>query len=193
LVDVRSPGEYKGELLHMADYPQEGSRCVAGTFPAPRAFPGHGPPTKTAPSAVPTELRAIYEEEQGLTPDDDVVAYCRIGERSSHTWFVLTYLLGYELCATTTVPGPNGATQLDCRLNGREDWGMVKVGFSCVPIPIPVCRFTSMNERDRMSELSQHLIVLTRFGQFPILNVKSMGIACLSGQRRQQSEAQGGS
>ena len=41
------------------------------------------------------ELRAIYEEEQGLTSDDDVVAYCRIGERSSHSWFVLTYLLGY--------------------------------------------------------------------------------------------------
>jgi thiosulfate/3-mercaptopyruvate sulfurtransferase len=41
------------------------------------------------------ELRAIYEQEQGLRPDDDVIAYCRIGERSSHTWFVLTRLLGY--------------------------------------------------------------------------------------------------
>jgi thiosulfate/3-mercaptopyruvate sulfurtransferase len=42
------------------------------------------------------ELRAIYSEEHGLSPDDEVIAYCRIGERSSHTWFVLTYLLGFE-------------------------------------------------------------------------------------------------
>jgi Rhodanese-related sulfurtransferase len=42
------------------------------------------------------ELRAIYQDEAGLAPGDDVVAYCRIGERSSHTWFVLTYLLGYD-------------------------------------------------------------------------------------------------
>jgi hypothetical protein len=61
-VDVRSPGEFAGELLHMPDYPQEGA--VRG--------------------------------RAGLAPDDDVIAYCRIGERSSHTWFVLTHLLGFE-------------------------------------------------------------------------------------------------
>ena len=73
------------------------ARCAAATSPAPsqRAV-GHVPPTPTAPSRAPTELRAIYEQEQGLKPGDDIVAYCRIGERSSHTWFVLTYLLGYE-------------------------------------------------------------------------------------------------
>lgn len=94
LVDVRSPAEFKGELLHMANYPQEGSLRgghIAGAKNVPWARAANDDGTfKSA-----DELRAIYEEEQGLSPDDDVVAYCRIGERSSHTWFVLTYLLGY--------------------------------------------------------------------------------------------------
>ncbi len=94
LVDVRSPAEYSGELLHMADYPQEGSLRgghIAGAKNVPwaRAADDDG----TFKSA--DDLRAIYEEEQGLSSGDNVVAYCRIGERSSHTWFVLTYLLGY--------------------------------------------------------------------------------------------------
>ena len=94
LVDVRSPAEYKGELLHMADYPQEGSLRgghIAGARSVPwaRAANDDG----TFKSAV--DLRAIYEEEQGLSSSDNIVAYCRIGERSSHSWFVLTYLLGY--------------------------------------------------------------------------------------------------
>jgi thiosulfate/3-mercaptopyruvate sulfurtransferase len=94
LVDVRSPGEYKGELLHMADYPQEGA-LRGGHIPGARNVPWAraANPDGTFKSAE--ELRAIYEVEQGLKPEDDIVAYCRIGERSSHTWFVLTYLLGY--------------------------------------------------------------------------------------------------
>lgn len=94
LVDVRSPGEYKGELLHMADYPQEGS-LRGGHIPGAKSVPWAraANPDGTFKSAA--DLRAIYEEEQGLKPSDDVVAYCRIGERSSHTWFVLTRLLGY--------------------------------------------------------------------------------------------------
>ncbi|MEA3337767.1 MAG: sulfurtransferase [Chloroflexota bacterium] len=94
LVDVRSPGEYSGELLHMANYPQEGS-LRGGHIPGARSIPWSraANPDGTFKSA--DELRAIYEEEQGLSPDDNVVAYCRIGERSSHTWFVLNYLLGY--------------------------------------------------------------------------------------------------
>ena len=95
LVDVRSPAEYKGELLHMADYPQEGSLRgghIAGARNVPWARAANDDGTfKSA-----AELRAIYEEEQGLAADDDVIAYCRIGERSSHSWFVLTYLLGYQ-------------------------------------------------------------------------------------------------
>lgn len=95
LVDVRSPGEYKGELLHMADYPQEGA-LRGGHIPGAKNVPWAraANPDGTFKSAE--ELRAIYEQEQGLKPTDDVIAYCRIGERSSHTWFVLTRLLGYE-------------------------------------------------------------------------------------------------
>ena len=95
LVDVRSPAEYSGELLHMADYPQEGSLRgghIAGARNVPWARAANDDGTfKTA-----DDLRAIYEEEQGLSGGDNIVAYCRIGERSSHTWFVLTYLLGYD-------------------------------------------------------------------------------------------------
>jgi thiosulfate/3-mercaptopyruvate sulfurtransferase len=95
LVDVRSPKEYSGELLHMPDYPQEGA-LRGGHIPGAKSVPWAraANPDGTFKSAA--ELRAIYEEEQGLRPTDDIIAYCRIGERSSHTWFVLTYLLGYN-------------------------------------------------------------------------------------------------
>ena len=94
LVDVRSPQEFSGELLHMPGYPQEGA-LRGGHTPGAKNVPwGRAVrPDGTFKSA--DELRAIYEQEQGLRPEADVVAYCRIGERSSHTWFVLTYLLGY--------------------------------------------------------------------------------------------------
>ena len=95
LVDVRSPQEFTGEKLHMPDYPQEGT-LRGGHIPGARSVPWAraANPDGTFRSAA--ELRAIYEQEQGLAPNDDVIAYCRIGERSSHTWFVLTYLLGYD-------------------------------------------------------------------------------------------------
>jgi thiosulfate/3-mercaptopyruvate sulfurtransferase len=95
LVDVRSAPEFTGEKLHMPDYPQEGT-LRGGHIPTARNVPWAraANPDGTFKSAA--ELRAIYEEEQGLAPGDDVVTYCRIGERSSHTWFVLTYLLGYD-------------------------------------------------------------------------------------------------
>ncbi len=95
LVDVRSPAEYRGELLHMPDYPQEGALRgghIPGAANVPWAQAAN--PDGTFKSAE--ELRALYMEQHGLKPDDEVVAYCRIGERSSHTWFVLTYLLGFE-------------------------------------------------------------------------------------------------
>ncbi len=94
LVDVRSPGEYTGELLHMPNYPQEGA-LRGGHIPGAKNIPWSRAvnPDGTFKSAE--ELRQIYEQEQGLSPDQDIIAYCRIGERSSHTWFVLTYLLGY--------------------------------------------------------------------------------------------------
>jgi thiosulfate/3-mercaptopyruvate sulfurtransferase len=95
LVDVRSPEEYRGERMHMPDYPNEGA-LRGGHIPGARNVPwgrAVDPDTHTFKPAP--ELRAIYEEEQKLDPNEPVVAYCRIGERSSHTWFVLTYLLGY--------------------------------------------------------------------------------------------------
>jgi thiosulfate/3-mercaptopyruvate sulfurtransferase len=94
LVDVRSPGEYSGELLHMPNYPQEGA-LRGGHIPGARNVPWARAANPDGTFKTADELRAIYESEQGLAPSDSVIAYCRIGERSSHTWFVLTYLLGY--------------------------------------------------------------------------------------------------
>lgn len=94
LVDVRSPGEYKGELLHMPNYPQEGA-LRGGHIPGAANVPWARAANADGTFKSADELKAIYEGEIGLKSGDDVVAYCRIGERSSHTWFVLTYLLGY--------------------------------------------------------------------------------------------------
>ena len=94
LVDVRSPGEYSGELLHMPDYPQEGA-VRGGHIPGAASVPWARAAAEDATFKSRADLEAIYLTEQGLSADDDVVAYCRIGERSSHTWFVLTHLLGF--------------------------------------------------------------------------------------------------
>ncbi len=93
LVDVRSPGEYRGELLHMADYPQEGA-LRGGHIPGARNIPWSKAAAEDGTFKSFDDLKELYQSE-GITPDKDIVAYCRIGERSSHTWFVLTYLLGY--------------------------------------------------------------------------------------------------
>jgi thiosulfate/3-mercaptopyruvate sulfurtransferase len=96
LVDVRSPEEFRGERLHMPDFPNEGA-LRGGHIPGARNVPwarAVDPETHCFKTAA--ELRAIYEREQGLGPHEEIIAYCRIGERSSHTWFVLTYLLGYD-------------------------------------------------------------------------------------------------
>lgn len=95
LVDVRSPGEYTGELLHMPDYPQEGA-LRGGHIPGAVSKPWKQATQEDGTFKPVDELRKIYVEELGLKPDDDVIAYCRIGERSSHTWFVLTHLLGFQ-------------------------------------------------------------------------------------------------
>ncbi len=94
LVDVRSPKEYSGELLHMPNYPQEGA-TRGGHIPGAVSIPW-SQAVNEADSTFKSveELRALYEGK-GITPDEEIIAYCRIGERSSHTWFVLTYLLGY--------------------------------------------------------------------------------------------------
>jgi len=94
LVDVRSPEEYRGEKLHMPDYPQEGA-MRGGHIPGARSVPWKRAANDDGTFRGADELRGIYEGEQGLSPGEDVVAYCRIGERSSHTWFVLKHLLGF--------------------------------------------------------------------------------------------------
>ena len=96
LVDVRSPEEFSGERLHMPAYPNEGA-LRGGHIPGAKSVPwarAINPDDGTFKSAE--ELKSIYEKEKGLKQDDTVIAYCRIGERSSHSWFVLTYLLGYK-------------------------------------------------------------------------------------------------
>ena len=95
LVDVRSPKEYSGELLHMEAYPQEGA-LRGGHIPGAVNVPWATAANEDGTFRSADELVEIYEEGQGLSKDQDVIAYCRIGERSSHTWFVLTYLLGFE-------------------------------------------------------------------------------------------------
>jgi thiosulfate/3-mercaptopyruvate sulfurtransferase len=95
LVDVRSPGEYSGELLHMPDYPQEGA-MRGGHIPGAKSVPWARAANEDGTFRSREELEAIYQQEQGLDPHDPTIAYCRIGERSSHTWFVLTHLLGFD-------------------------------------------------------------------------------------------------
>jgi thiosulfate/3-mercaptopyruvate sulfurtransferase len=94
LVDVRSPGEYSGELLHMPNYPQEGA-LRGGHIPRAQNIPWSRAANEDGTFKSADDLRAIYEQEKGIDGSKEVVAYCRIGERSSHTWFVLSYLLGY--------------------------------------------------------------------------------------------------
>jgi thiosulfate/3-mercaptopyruvate sulfurtransferase len=95
IVDVRSPGEFTGELLHMPDYPQEGA-MRGGHIPGARSVPWSRAAAEDGTFRTREELEGIYIGEKGLSPKDDVIAYCRIGERSSHTWFVLSQLLGFE-------------------------------------------------------------------------------------------------
>ncbi|MEX2315591.1 MAG: sulfurtransferase [Pirellulales bacterium] len=94
LVDVRSTGEYTGELLHMPDYPQEGA-LRGGHIPGALSVPWSRSVNEDGTFKSAKELEKIYAREAGLKRRAPVIAYCRIGERSSHTWFVLHYLLGF--------------------------------------------------------------------------------------------------
>ena len=96
LVDVRTPEEFSGRLLSMPDYPQEGA-LRRGRIPGSRnaywqaAANEHDGTFKNA-----AELRNVYQDELELNPNDPIITYCRIGERSSHTWFALRHLLGFK-------------------------------------------------------------------------------------------------
>jgi thiosulfate/3-mercaptopyruvate sulfurtransferase len=93
MVDVRSPKEYSGELTHMPEYPQEGV-LRGGHIPGAKSCPWATAANADGTFKTAEELKQIYEGNLGLKNSDDIIAYCRIGERSSHTWFVLKFLLG---------------------------------------------------------------------------------------------------
>jgi thiosulfate/3-mercaptopyruvate sulfurtransferase len=94
LVDVRSPEEYVGDRTTAPAYPEE-SALRAGHIPTARNVPWARAVAEDGSFKTRDELDAIYRDEIGLQEGQDVIAYCRIGERSSHTWFVLTHLLGF--------------------------------------------------------------------------------------------------
>ena len=93
LIDVRSPGEFRGEITHMPEYPQEGV-LRGGHIPGAQGVPWKTAANEDGTFKSPEELAKIYFDQCGITPEVNTIVYCRIGERSSHTWFVLTYLLG---------------------------------------------------------------------------------------------------
>lgn len=95
LIDVRSPEEYSGERTTAPAYPEEGS-LRAGHIPTAASVPWGRAVAEDGGFKTRAELDAIYRDEVGLKDDDDIVAYCRIGERSAHTWFVLKHLLGFD-------------------------------------------------------------------------------------------------
>jgi thiosulfate/3-mercaptopyruvate sulfurtransferase len=96
LVDVRSPKEFTGEITAPPEYPTEHAQR-GGHIPGAKNIPwGQAVNDTDGTFKSPEELKALYEGK-GVTPDKNIIAYCRIGERSSHTWFVLKYLLGYPL------------------------------------------------------------------------------------------------
>ncbi len=94
LVDVRSPGEFRGDVTHMPDYPQEGV-LRGGHIPGAQSTPWSTAANEDATFKSREQLEEIYTKNLNLDPEGETIVYCRIGERSSHTWFVLTYLLGY--------------------------------------------------------------------------------------------------
>ena len=96
LVDVRSPEEYSGARMHMPDYPNEGA-LRGGHIPGAKSIPwakAINPDDGTFKTAA--ELKKLYCEDNRLQPNQPTIAYCRIGERSSHSWFALRYLLGFK-------------------------------------------------------------------------------------------------
>jgi thiosulfate/3-mercaptopyruvate sulfurtransferase len=95
MIDVRSPEEYSGERTHMPAYPEEGA-LRGGHIPTARSVPWAKAAAEDGTFKPHAALVELYLEGQGIKASDDVITYCRIGERSSHTWFVLKYLLGVD-------------------------------------------------------------------------------------------------
>ena len=117
LVDVRSPEEFSGAVLSPPGLPESCQR--GGHIPGAINIPWSLAINESDSTFLGVEsLRALYGR---LPQDGRVIAYCRIGERSSHTWFVLRYLLGYQDVGTTMDHGPNGGTWWGRRSVGRSD------------------------------------------------------------------------
>ncbi len=95
LIDVRSPGEFRGEITHMPEYPQEGV-LRGGHIPGAKSVPWKAAVNDDGTFKPAEELAKIYVDGCGVKPETETIVYCRIGERSSHTWFALTYLLGLD-------------------------------------------------------------------------------------------------
>lgn len=95
MIDVRSPEEFSGERTHMPSYPEEGA-LRGGHIPGAANVPWARAVNEDGTFKSRSELEGTYMDGAGLRQGDDIIAYCRIGERSSHSWFVLTYLLGFE-------------------------------------------------------------------------------------------------
>jgi thiosulfate/3-mercaptopyruvate sulfurtransferase len=95
LIDVRSPEEYSGERTHMPAYPEEGA-LRGGHIPTARSIPWARAAKEDGTFKSAEDLAELYIAQQGFDPGAEVITYCRIGERSSHTWFVMKYLLGFE-------------------------------------------------------------------------------------------------
>lgn len=126
LIDVRSPEEFSGERTTAPAYPEEGA-LRAGHIPSAHNVPWGKAAAEDGTFRSLAELTALYLDQAGLTPGDDVIAYCRIGERSSHTWFVLKYLLGFE-----NVRNYDGSW---------TEWGSavrVPIATGVAPGPVPV-------------------------------------------------------
>ena len=95
LIDVRSPAEYTGERTHMPNYPEEGA-LRGGHIPGAASIPWSKAANDDATFRPFAQLKELYIDNEKFDPSKELIAYCRIGERSSHTWFVLKYLLGFE-------------------------------------------------------------------------------------------------
>ena len=129
IIDVRSPQEYSGERTHMPDYPEEGA-LRGGHIPTAASVPWSKAVREDQTFKTRTDLELIYKDEAGLGEANDIIAYCRIGERSSHTWFVLKYLLGYPNVRNYDGSWTEWGSAVRMPIVKGTEPGVVPVGFN---------------------------------------------------------------
>jgi thiosulfate/3-mercaptopyruvate sulfurtransferase len=128
MIDVRSTLEYTGEKLHMPDYPNEGA-SRGGHIPSARSVPWSKAVNEDQTFRNISELNNIYRVDAGISDASDVIAYCRIGERSSHTWFVLSYLLGIPKVRNYDGSWTEWGSTVRVPIVKGEEPGAIPVGF----------------------------------------------------------------